>query len=322
MNDMKRFNFYILISLLLIALIVGLIQLSGLVEIDNKDASVNHPSKMPDKVQEAKFMARYNTPMAFFGKVVDQYGNPIVNADVKLTVLDSPWKDSEPIKMVTDASGGFQLTSGRGRSLFVSIRKSGYDWSYRQDGKLTSQKSFDYGGDSGDRIHRPDKASPVVFILRKPGVIQPLIIRPEFNFLLPDDGSVRRISLHPDHSPAHEISLSCKSDIGEVNAGEPYGWQFEISVPNGVLLERAVDSVYEAPDEDYFPSYKVLMIKSQVRWSDRFTKSYFVKYEDGIYARILLNVYVRDKQLVELESWLNPIVGSRHLEIPRPNLED
>ncbi|MCW0218701.1 MAG: carboxypeptidase-like regulatory domain-containing protein, partial [Prosthecobacter sp.] len=245
---MQRFKLLALILLVLIGAIIGFTQFSKSGRLNDDPSWLGRLSQMPDKVQEAKFMARYNTPMAFFGKVVDQYGNPIVNADVKLTVLDSPWKDSEPIKMVTDASGGFQLTSGRGRSLFVSIRKSGYDWSYRQDGKITSQKSFDYGGDSGDRIHRPDKANPVVFILRKPGVIQPLIIRPEFNFLLPDDGSVRRISLHPDHSPAHEISLSCKSDIGEVNAGEPYGWQFEISVPNGGLLERAVDSVYEAPE--------------------------------------------------------------------------
>ena len=111
------------------------------------------------------------SPIVFYGKVVDQNGDPVPNLRVSLTIesftpnpltLFSTWRDAE---IHADSNGEF-VYRGMGRMLTVEI------WppeGYARSSPYAS-RDFYYGqtyGEKEKKIHHPDKNNPVIFKLRK-----------------------------------------------------------------------------------------------------------------------------------------------------------
>lgn len=280
----------------------------------NRDSASNASQSSPlPLVQQVHLLAAFTTPIEFYGKVVDQYGDSVAEADVYFSANDVPLRDGSKFRVKTDADGRFQLTGAKGISLYVKVTKDGYDVWYSNPGKAESMGSFDYAS-TGSVNHSPDESNPAVFTLRKREVMEPLEMRPRFKFTIHRDGSSRLISLHGDKNPAHVMALRCISKLDTVPVGEPYDWEFEISIPDGGLVERSDRNLWIAPEQGYKPSDKVVS-KSQSRWTEYFKKGYFIRFKDGVHARIELEVYVRDQQLAACKSWMNLKSGSRQLEV-------
>jgi hypothetical protein len=127
-----------------------------------------------------------NRNVNFFGKVVDQYGDPVEGVQLELVILS--YQDSfidylksgrEQIKnklsMTTDANGMFSVEKKKGTSFKIErMTKEGYSTPDRG-----VQTYFVYNnlssGKTSSMYHSSDKSQPVVYHLWKKGETEPLI---------------------------------------------------------------------------------------------------------------------------------------------------
>jgi Carboxypeptidase regulatory-like domain len=269
---------------------------------------------------EAGFRAAFKTPIAFYGRVVDQYNNPIPQATVKLSANDKSFggRPSE-YRRQTDTEGRFSIDGIAGITLAVEVSKPGYRGIPRSEGRQSSSGLFEYSV-SDASVHgpyRPDKDKPTVFVLYKPGSTETLVTVGERTFHISRDGSPLSISL--DQKNTHNVILRCwTNDVGRPAGQQKYDWRFEIDVPNGGLVLRNDSFDLEAPEGGYIPSDTVNMPASlpfgHGGWSGLAERSYFLRFNDGIFARVDLQMHAGGDHFVVWESYLNPEPGHRNLE--------
>jgi len=96
------------------------------------------------------------TPIEFYGKVMDQYGNPVSSATVKLY-----WGKGTNLLMQTLQDGSFIFSGATGAGLDVRIYKNGYTKGSQSYG------SFEYANFFDAKFHLPNPAHPVIFRLQK-----------------------------------------------------------------------------------------------------------------------------------------------------------
>jgi hypothetical protein len=70
--------------------------------------------------------AIYSASIDFYGKVIDQHGNPVPHARVTCSVSDNFFGTGSTRKSDTDASGSFTVKNIRGAGVLVSVGKDGY----------------------------------------------------------------------------------------------------------------------------------------------------------------------------------------------------
>lgn len=129
----------------------------------------------PLETQQRRFIDAFNTPITFFGQVVDQNGNAVADADVQVAANDKAFggKPSQH-SLRSDAAGKFSITGITGVTLAVEVSKPGYRTIPPADNRVTSNGVFNYGLSSNRGKHKPDPNSPVRFSLHKIGPTNPL----------------------------------------------------------------------------------------------------------------------------------------------------
>lgn len=125
--------------------------------------------KMQEK--EKKYLLSLRNKIDFYGKVVDQDGQPAKGVSVTLKVRDNAWKwvpgskEDTIFALVTDESGLFSIKNKEGHALYIeNLEKDGYEYEIAKN-----TTCFDY------RIQEntitspfiPDPDNPVVFTLRQ-----------------------------------------------------------------------------------------------------------------------------------------------------------
>ncbi len=288
--------------------------------------SAKSPTAWPNKptnsrpsapVQEKRFTDAFATPITFYGRVVDQHGDAVPQADVKIAANDKPLggRPSE-YALKTDDGGLFAITGIVGLTLAVEVSKPGYRVIPPADNKVTSSGLFDYGLSSNQGPHRASKEAPVVFTLHKQGTLEPLVRGGEKNFRIARDGSPLSISL--DQGQTHQVILRCwNNNASRLEGQRQYDWRLEINVPNGGLIPRIDLLNFEAPQDGYFPTDTIDMPSSLPpgKWHGLEERSYFIRFNDGVFARAKLEMHAGGDHFVVWESFLNPKAGSRTLEL-------
>lgn len=265
-----------------------------------------------DKLNIAKIVQVFSASIDFWGKVIDQHGDPVLGARVHYSAVDKYFKDGTKYEGTSDEQGLFSISNIKGAGLFVSVAKPGYY------GTKQSGGSFGYGMPSGEAP--PSKQNPAVFVLQKMGETEPLIKLAPGSVLVPKDGTPRKLSLRNERG-----RLSAASD-GDLQVelwsdyqpppphGQRYDWRVRISVPNGGLAERATGFTFEAPTGNYAPVLEFDMPAATERWRPSLEKEFFLWLADGCFARVKLNIITGGDHFVDLESYLNPAPGHRNLE--------
>jgi hypothetical protein len=117
----------------------------------------------------------WKIPIRFYGKVVDQYGEPVAGASVHLQWVNLQGERGvEETHVVTDAEGLFSLEGVRGKRLLVlRIEKNGYYDANANE----NQTGFEFANPAEEIFYEPDASNPVVFMMRKKGESQPLIVK-------------------------------------------------------------------------------------------------------------------------------------------------
>lgn len=195
-----------------------------------------------------------NSPIEFFGQVIDQDSNALSGVDVSIAVrhwyvplpgvMDEEGK-SIHLEATSDAAGRFEISGATGDAFDLeSMTKAGYEVELTRRGFGPSEGSF---------------ADPVIFKMWSTNIHEQLI-RGENKFKIVPDGRPYFIDLTTD-----TINESGEGDLkvwiqytNQVVRGQLYDWSAGIEAIDGGLLEEGVGSaMYEAPTDGYLPAFQL-----------------------------------------------------------------
>jgi hypothetical protein len=248
------------------------------------------------------------TSIVFFGKVVDQRDLPVAGARITYTVHHLNFYGNAPVEgTVTDNNGRFEIRT-QGPSITVSVSHPQF-----YEGK-DAEREIDYGPTvtAHPFSPKPTRESPTLFKLVRKGEGVTLIHVASKQVRLPLDGRSVEIGLG-------ERSLTVKVRLHSTAALEPnefrhFDWICGLAVPNGGLVERLNSLDFQAPEMGYVPEIEIQIVSaSNLPWSSRINKEYFVHYPNGRYGRFSITIS-GETGFCRFESYFNPS-GSRNLEV-------
>lgn len=251
------------------------------------------------------------TPIVFYGKVIDQNGIPVADADITCSVIDKFDANGSKYQRTGEKDGSFTIRGIHGAVLVVGVSKAGYyQIPHKSDG------SFAYGIESDSTRRAPPTVDePAIFVLQKRGQAERLRQVSSRQIDVPQDGRPVIIDLATGRT-GMAGQLRLESWVGEPSHRR-FDWKYRISVPGGGLTERSGDFDFTAPEEGYSESMEIDMPASSDRWVSRASRQYFVRLPDSRFARFTLELYPGSRtfrNFVVFESYLNPQPGSRNLE--------
>ncbi len=257
------------------------------------------------------------TPILFYGIVLDQHGQPIPSAKVSASVVDNVMRGT-PVATTADADGKFTIQS-KGASLRVEVSSNGYVRVENGGSLKPSSQGFDYVAGIGRGIHSPDPASPATFQLRKPE--NPVSLeRLNANPKVPRDGSPIILSLSKTGNVT--LQISCRTMEDETQPpNAPYDWRCEIDMKGGGIQEAKDDQAFEAPADGYASSNIIDMPKTMdvKQWSSDISKNYWLRFPDNTFAKIAFRMIAGGDHFAVVDGVRNTSPNDRNLE---PKLEN
>lgn len=255
----------------------------------------------------SRIESAFHAPIAFYGRVIDQFGNPVVGALVGFAPVDGFLESGSYYEKTSDDQGYFAIEGLKGAGMSVGVSKDGY---YGIKGKSNMTFGYGMGPDSHRRVP-PTKDNPAIFELHKAGEAEPLQILSSRQVVVPPTGEPVRFNLKTGRCGSGDLLIS--SGHGE-GTKYRFDWWFEFLIESGGLIERDSQFDFLAPEKGYLPKVRIDMVTTDDRWQRVVEADYFVKLADGTYARISLRLYPsKSRNMIVLESYLNPS-GSRNLE--------
>ncbi len=267
--------------------------------------------KTTDTSPRGIHLAAFLTPIAFWGKVVDEKGNPVQGATVKLGANDNPnpMEEGTTYERITDVNGLFSITDARGISLSVEVSKEGY---YSTE---KSRGTANYVLKNNTDLLIPTADAPAILALRKMGKTVPLIRVAPRPVRVPKNGSPIEVSLRTGQpGAADRLKLECWTQDQNKDAQGQYNWRCRLSVPGGGLIERTDQWGFEAPVDGYQSVQEITMLQSTEKWRKGVDKQYYAKLPGDYYARFTFGLTTGGEHFFVIESYLNPTSGSRNLE--------
>ncbi len=271
------------------------------------------PALVERTIKVKKFQNLKSAKFDYYGKVMDQHGDPVIGAKVKGYYTYYPFipngdfsSSTENIEITTDEQGLFSFINQTGRSISInSIEKQDYEF------EAGRTYIFSRGGMKMlEAIGNPDK--PVIFHAWKKTKAEPLYYGEIFQ-KLPQDGKYHSINI-----PALDKTMKVSFTIDPSGtSSNPLDWSVNLKVEGGGVFETADLFMNEAPVEGYFSQWGVSYKKSDPKFSEWGGKrKFYIKGLGGpIYGRMEVEfiAYYRNVGVVDAKYWINP-KGSRNLQ--------
>jgi len=264
----------------------------------------------------------FNAPIAFYGRVIDQYGEPVPHASVSYSMIDGFLSSSPGRHTTADERGNIVITGVRGASISVTVRKTGYYLIPNSEDRSqpTSSATFGYGiGSDSYRRPPPTKENPAVFVLHKMGEPAELIYGGPQYLRVDKDGNPTGLSLQTGrrgHSSEADVLFQRWTTDATKDKQGRFDWQLKISVPGGGIVKRESPFAFEAPEAPYEPVLEINMPAALGDdWRYSVSESYFVKLPNGSYGRIDVTIHAgHSRTPLVVKTYLNPELGDRNLE--------
>jgi hypothetical protein len=254
------------------------------------------------------------TPITFYGRVVDQNGDPVAGATINYGALDKFDAPGSQYQGESDANGNFSISGIRGAVLRVGAQKNGY---YMIDGKSASAFAYGISPDSR-RKSPPSKNDPAILVLQKMGPTEPLLYLGSRQYKVLKNGQPLELDLQTGRQvEAGKGTIRFERWVNDQtkSMNRRFDWRFRITVPNGGMIERHDQFAFEAPEEGYQTVVEIDMPTSLgSEWRYTVDRSYFIRIRGGLYGRIDATIYGGHNNSLVLESFINPKPNSRNLE--------
>ncbi len=263
-----------------------------------------------DRANDEKMVADYveeqNQPIQFYGKVVDQAGEPVPGA--KILVKVRQWfavpaaltgrGQSIPVQTETDANGQFEIQGVKG---------DGFHFEYfSKENYRLSPKTYMHSGPVNGT-----PADPVVYKMWKMGEQQTLISGQKVFGIIPD-GRTYTLDLLEGKKlegiAEGDLRVTIKRPEG-VQRKQKYEWSFLIEGIKGGVIETKDEFMYIAPDSGYQTQFELNLIPADPAWTSLVKRRFFLRSRDGqVYGSIEVevNAIYNDKSAIEVNYSLNP----------------
>lgn len=269
--------------------------------------------------QIRKALSTYNDePIRFYGKLVDQFGNPVPSAIVDFTVrvINGYESTTDRGRTVSDAAGMFSISGYKGQDLSVNPSKAGYVLS-----SIHGIFNYSHLFPESERVH-PDPGNPTVIEMWKLQGAERLISF-RIEGYVPCEGTPADFDLQTGErvQSGGDVTLTVWS-TNAPSLKNGYSWKARIQAVQGGLVQAfnvRPEQMLGAPESGYAGSFD-LNYNYEVRpWSSRFTGAFYFTSRGGqFYGRLTLQILsdvVKDGgAYVSIQGMLNP-AGSRDLEV-------
>jgi len=266
--------------------------------------------KNPKVAEMEKMMAGINAkPINVYGKVIDQFGQPVVGATVNggtLLMISFEHSGGEAFSTVTDAQGRFSFTGLHGARFGLDIEKAGYKY----DTRLYVNWWDNY---------KPDPDNPWIFHMWKIQGAEPMV-HTKFDSRVPYDGQAVAFDiLTGQKTSSGDLQITLiRNPLQVQRGGTPFDWSVQIQVAGGGLVEASDLYPDEAPEGSYQPTFDFRMAKDAANWTQRLTQTYYIHTANGDYGRVNIDLTTDSERPqgtgITIETWLNPVPGDRNLE--------
>jgi hypothetical protein len=255
----------------------------------------------------------FNSPIDFWGKVVDQDGQPVAGATVTLTVNNTPdpYGNLPKVTVLSDANGLFSLTGKNGLGLAVWASKDGYYSTSTQ-----SAISLNYSLKGGVNQPFPTQEHPSVLVLKKKGKPAALVHK-RLHVSVPKDGTPVEINLTQGRAVAAgqgDLKVEAWAADHGRDVSHPFDWKCQVMVLGGGLQTRTGELDFTAPADGYQSQEQVTMQADAPQWNGDMDRDYFLKLSNGSYVRMKFSMINGGDHFLALDYYLNPAQGDRNLE--------
>jgi hypothetical protein len=246
-----------------------------------------------------------NQNLDLYGKVIDQYGQPVSGAKIQGDVVISEGfmhQRDEVHLTQTDEGGNFSYLGFNGSGLGIWPQKAGYFYNL----KLPSKRPSNYN---------PDPNNPVIFTIWKLRGAEPLISY-SIDSKIPFDGTPVTFDIASqkiDNNGDFRVSLK-RSPLMVRRSGEGFDWNLKVEMIHGGLEGENDPYPYWAPDNGYNSFFIIDMSSNNVAWYSHVTEDFYIKNAAGQYGLMHANIYTALTPVrVQFDFTFNPS-GSQNLE--------
>jgi len=255
------------------------------------------PGPQPPPGAPSKTTPAEPPEIKFYGKVVDESGAPIPDAEVRLTLQDSSGGARQTLDRATSADGNFSIHGHRTDYLKVEVSKLRYsNVPFPSEGGAISSAEFSYGvKPSLIKLH-DTFATPLVLTLWQPQRAIGTATEDDFRTKLVPDGSPYQIKLRdPAGTALHTIELRYWNTHTRTarTARNPYSWNATIFVHGGTIMEKAPAQILpEAPATGYIPSISIDFPDTLpvADWKNETTRHYYIRFADNTHGILTLTL--------------------------------
>jgi hypothetical protein len=260
-----------------------------------------------DEAIAETYNLRFKQPRSFYGKVIDQYGQPVVGVEVtgSIEMLNDSGDglQTQTFETQSDSEGLFDFTGKTGAPIKFTIKKEGYMLGARGEG---------YKGPPSEQTTPDNRAILTMWKLHGPEKL----IGSSIDANIPHDGSPVTFDMTTGKESSNgDLRAAISQFPLDVKTGrERFDWSVKVELINGGLLEENDPYPYWAPANGYQPSFEFNVSSNAPEWVPNLKKSFYAKNAQGQYGIMRFSVYPgRSPTGLEVNFNINPS-GSQNLE--------
>jgi len=287
----------------------------------------------PQITKLAHIASAVNVPIVFYGKVVDQFNQPVEG--VRVAAFHNRWSIAGLIEQRAgrltnyfsgDTDGQFVVKGIRGASMTIQLEKTGYE--------LAPHCEMTFAFDPGaQNLYVPNPAKPVVYHMWKRQGGAELVGR-WFEKTVRADGTPISLDLENEQYVGHKgwktiidatnlpgptVRVWREPFLYDPQTSLPEAWRYEFVIPGGKAQFTEDEFCYLAPEIGCKDKLEVSFHKGDSNFRFRDKRSLYFVNQKGKYGQGIIEIwsdYTEDKAIVTLSVSWNPD-GSRNLE-PKP----
>ncbi|QQL45421.1 hypothetical protein [Sulfuriroseicoccus oceanibius] len=235
----------------------------------------------------------------------------MTNQGVEARMVVDEYAGRKEYVTLSDQDGRFELLGKKGARVRVKVSLSGYaPTTDDRIGTNVSARTIYYAPESkpAPAYAPPTKDHPQVFVLRKRSPGANLGYAESSRVRIKRSGEAKEIALDVEGKRLG-IDVRCWSAAPVPFSHDKYDWRAEIRVVEGKLQPITEDEPITSPTEGYLPVFCIELPKdTEANWlrsSPRGTRDFWVKFNDGTYAKAEIVVRTGRKHEVDVELWYN-----------------